>query len=70
MEMTATQETFTFAFGGRHEILNAIGTSLIGSRRFWKVWLPVVDTFRTLCLAPPSEIKRLFESLADLAQAR
>ena len=32
-------------------------------------WLPVVDSFRTLCLAPPPEVKRLFENLQTLAQA-
>ena len=32
-------------------------------------WLPVVDTFRTLCLAAPPEIKRLFENLQSLPQA-
>src|SRR5437870_10635249 len=32
-------------------------------------WLPIVDTFRTLCLAPPPEIKRMFENLQSLPQA-
>ena len=30
-------------------------------------WLPVVDSFRTLCVAPPPEIKRIFGGLDQFA---
>lgn len=29
-------------------------------------WLPIVDTFRTLCLAPTTEIRRVFADLGNL----
>ena len=32
-------------------------------------WLPFVDTYRTLCLAPPQEIVRLFTDLRGIALA-
>ena len=30
-------------------------------------WLPLVDTFRTLCVAPPPAVKRLFDGVRQLA---
>jgi len=32
-------------------------------------WLPFVHTYRTLCLAPPPEVKAVFEGLRELALA-
>jgi hypothetical protein len=32
-------------------------------------WLPFVESYRTLCLAPPPEVKAVFEGLRHLALA-
>ena len=34
-----------------------------------EIWLPFLDSFRTLCLAPPPEIKRVFEELEQLPRS-
>ena len=31
-----------------------------------QIWLPFLDTYRTMCLAPQSELRRLFEQVRDL----
>jgi len=33
---------------------------------FSGVWLPIVDTYRTFCLAPSREIREIFESVAKI----
>ncbi len=30
-------------------------------------WLPIVDTFRTFCMAPPPEGRQLFEEMGEMA---
>jgi hypothetical protein len=32
------------------------------------VWLPIVDTYRTLCIAPTPEVRALFESMSTGAR--
>jgi len=34
-----------------------------------KEWLPFIDAYRTLCLAPPPEMKMTFERLALMSFA-
>jgi site-specific DNA recombinase len=31
--------------------------------RDFDIWLPIVDAYRTICIAPPAEVRALFESL-------
>ena len=33
------------------------------------IWLPFLDSFRTLCLAPSPEITRVFEELEQLPRS-
>jgi hypothetical protein len=33
------------------------------------VWLPIVDAYRTFCIAPPPQVRVLFESLRGLRPA-
>jgi hypothetical protein len=30
------------------------------------IWLPIVDAYRTICIAPTPAIRAVFESLRDL----
>ena len=66
-----------FAEGSRIEVLEPIGQNGFLHRFLARYGpgihhvtfkVPVVDTFRTLCVAPPPEVKRLLESLRDLPQ--
>jgi hypothetical protein len=33
-------------------------------------WVPIVDTYRTLCIAPPQEVRAIFQAIRDLSAAR
>jgi hypothetical protein len=45
--------------GAQHE-----KSRLSMSNRLFRVWLPIVDTYRTICLAPTREIKVILETVA------
>jgi hypothetical protein len=32
-------------------------------------WLPIIDSFRTLCLAPPREVRTVFDDVRALTLA-
>jgi hypothetical protein len=34
-----------------------------------EIWLPFLDTYRTMCCAPEPALKRIFEGLRDLQPA-
>jgi hypothetical protein len=41
----------------------------IKSLSVWKCWLPFLDTYRTMCLAPDSGFRRVLEHIRELAIA-
>jgi hypothetical protein len=32
-------------------------------------WLPIVDAYRTICIAPPPEVKAVFEAIREFDSA-
>ena len=49
---------------GRRERAEGAGVNYLGLNvRRKTIWLPFVDTYRTLCLAPPPEVRVLFQQL-------
>ena len=45
----------------------ALGALTTGERRFAEnFWLPFVDAFRTICIAPSSEARSVFEAIKQL----
>jgi hypothetical protein len=40
-----------------------------GRCRGFSNWLPIIDSFRTLCLAPPREVLAVFNELQNLTLA-
>jgi hypothetical protein len=38
--------------------------------RFVPNWLPIVDTYRTLCMAPSPEVRAVFQAIRDFGASR
>ena len=56
------------AGGSRQEKTECVNHSVVSPTIVYD-WLPLVDTFRTLCVAPTPEAQSLFASIQGLAMA-